>query len=421
MASVPNLPIAPAIPTPGAPGTPDADGAAIDLFAQLLGGGPPIAVVAGPGTTSADVVTLRAAPSGDEGESVDGAPAPDGATSADIIPLLQAQSGFPVAVVPAAPPAAAATTESRLTGPVPTDVMPAAPDQTEAELPARVRVAAVSAPKFVSIPQVSRLAVQAAPDAQQAITPESDAVPEAGIVGVAVEAAIERMVCKPVVRAGKPGRAAHAASPEGKAVESVVVASAQARPAEPVARIEAVVQPAAPGSPTISTVPIAPQPATPIAAPAPAANAAPAIAELIVERQLDLANDNQWLDRLARDIARSGAGDEPLRFRLHPQTLGHLQVELSQSDRGATVRLTVETEAARNILIDAQPRLAAEARAQGVRLAGTEVDLGTAHQQSGDPRRNADNHAQGVVRVVRATQSQTTSSDPASGRSDRYA
>ena len=106
-------------------------------------------------------------------------------------------------------------------------------------------------------------------------------------------------------------------------------------------------------------------------------DAAPAIAELVVERQLDLANDNQWLDRLARDIARVRRGDEPLRFRLHPQTLGHLQVELTQSDRGATVRLTVETEAARTILVDAQPRLVAEARAQGVRLAGTEVDLGS--------------------------------------------
>ena len=75
---------------------------------------------------------------------------------------------------------------------------------------------------------------------------------------------------------------------------------------------------------------------------------------------------------------------------------------MSQSDRGATVRLTVETEAARNILVDAQPRLAAEARAQGVRLAGTEVDLGTAHQQGGDPRRNAEAQPQDTVRVVRA-------------------
>ena len=104
MASVPNLPIAPAVPTPGAPGAPDADGAAVDLFAQLLGGGPLIAVVAGPGAAPADVVTLRAAPTDDEAESADGETAPDGATPADIIPLLQAQSGFPVAVVPAARP-----------------------------------------------------------------------------------------------------------------------------------------------------------------------------------------------------------------------------------------------------------------------------------------------------------------------------
>ena len=141
-----------------------------------------------------------------------------------------------------------------------------------------------------------------------------------------------------------------------------------------------------------------------------------------IERQLDLASDDQWLDRLARDIARAGASDEPLRFRLHPQTLGHLQVELTQSDRGATVRLTVETEAARNILADAQPRLAAEARAQGVRLADTEVDLRHRPSQQGDPRRQAEAQPQDVVRVVRATRAQfRRPSEPAAARSDRYA
>jgi len=85
------------------------------------------------------------------------------------------------------------------------------------------------------------------------------------------------------------------------------------------------------------------------------------------------------------------------------------------------VRLTVETEAARNILIDAQPRLAAEARAQGVRLAGTEVDLGTAHQQGGDPRRNAEADPHDMVRVVRGARPDADDHQPAEGRSDRYA
>lgn len=106
------------------------------------------------------------------------------------------------------------------------------------------------------------------------------------------------------------------------------------------------------------------------------------------ERKLDIARDTAWLDRLAHDIARAASDDTPLRFRLHPQTLGHLQVELQQGDRGTAVRMTVDTEAARQILSDAQPRLAAEARAQGVRIAETHVDLsGSGRQAPGDQRR----------------------------------
>jgi len=239
MASVPNLPIAPAVPTPGAPGASDADGSAVDLFAQLLGGGPLMAVVAGPGATPAGEVTLRAAPADGDTESADGETAPDGSTPADIIPLLQAQSGFPVSVAPAA----------RLTGPVPTEVTPA------------------PAPRFAPIPNVGQPAVPAAADAQQAIKPEGDAEPAADIVGVAVKAAVDKIAGKPAARADKSGRAALAASPEGKHVEAAV-ASAQSRPAETVARIEAAVQPIASGSLTISTVPTAPQSATPVAAPA---------------------------------------------------------------------------------------------------------------------------------------------------------
>jgi flagellar hook-length control protein FliK len=236
-------------------------------------------------------------------------------------------------------------------------------------------------------------------------------------VDAAVKAAVEKVVGKPA----RTGRAGKAAQTESKAIETTAPVEQPRRPEATIARIEAVVQAAAPAAgttpiaPAFSATPAATQPAA-----APAPNAAPAVADLIIERQLDLAGDDRWLDRLARDIARAGASDEPLRFRLHPQTLGHLQVELSQSDRGANVRLTVETEAARSILVDAQPRLAAEARAQGVRLAGTEVDLGTASQQ-GDTRRNAEAVPQDVVRVVRAAQPGTNSTQPAAGRSDRYA
>lgn len=395
MASVPNLPIAPAVPIPGAPGA-AGDGLPLDIFAQLLSGGPAIAVVAAPGATSPEGATLRAAPAEGEADATDDGAAPDVPAPADIIPLLQAQSGFPIAVTPPA-----------YAGAAPVEAVPVA--------------APTSGTPVRAVPS----AIEAAPD-MQVVKPEGETAPAADpLVDAALKAAAAKIAGNPAAREGKTARpdAPVDAKPAAPSIQTE-----EARPPKTAGpRFATVVQPAATTDAAVQTASIAPAfsatpaAAQPAASAAPAPNAAPEIADLVVERQLDLVGDDQWLDRLARDIARTGAGDEPLRFRLHPQTLGHLQVELSQSDRGANVRLTVETEAARNILVDAQPRLAAEARAHGVRLAGTEVDLGGAGQQSGDARRNAEAQPQDVVRVVRATSSSSTPSEPAPGRSDRYA
>jgi flagellar hook-length control protein FliK len=151
---------------------------------------------------------------------------------------------------------------------------------------------------------------------------------------------------------------------------------------------------------------------------------APRAAGLPTEKQLDISRDTAWLDRLARDIASAGANDAPLRFRLHPQTLGHLQVELQQGDHGTSVRLTVETEAARNILTDAQPRLAAEARAQGVRIAETHVDLGgSGREATGDRRRQDDTRQNPLIRTVHSTGADGIAAARSSDRTrlDRYA
>lgn len=116
---------------------------------------------------------------------------------------------------------------------------------------------------------------------------------------------------------------------------------------------------------------------------APLADAAAPAIEPLIERQLNLAQDGEWLDQLARDIARTGVGEGHLRFRLNPENLGSLHVELSQGAAGTSVRLTADTEAARAILADAQPRLIAEARSQGLRIAEAHVDLGShSHAQS---------------------------------------
>jgi flagellar hook-length control protein FliK len=110
---------------------------------------------------------------------------------------------------------------------------------------------------------------------------------------------------------------------------------------------------------------------------------------LVIERQLDLAHQQDWIDQLAKDIAGAAGGDgKSLRFRLNPENLGSLHVEIAQSHHGAAVRISADTESARTIIADAQQRLVTEARAQGVRISETHVDLGGG-SASGDPRRQA--------------------------------
>jgi flagellar hook-length control protein FliK len=163
-------------------------------------------------------------------------------------------------------------------------------------------------------------------------------------------------------------------------------------------------------------------PAAPAAAPS--ASAQPREAAAVApDRTLDIANDAEWLDRLARDIAQASGNEGTIRFRLHPQTLGNLRVELSQGDHGTSIRLTADTEHARSILADAQPRLIAEARAQGVRIAETHVDLsGSDRHFSGDPRRQDETRQTPLIRTARdAAAGEDAPERPGRSRSDRYA
>ncbi len=145
-------------------------------------------------------------------------------------------------------------------------------------------------------------------------------------------------------------------------------------------------------------------------------------AEQAVDRALDLAKDSEWLDQLARDIAGAGERDGTLRFRLNPNTLGQMRIELSQTEQGTAVRMSVETEAARTILADAQSRLVTEARAQGVRIAETNVDLsGSDQHMSGDPRRQEEARQNPMIRTAPAASERETTARPKASRSDRYA
>ncbi|HEY0327199.1 MAG TPA: flagellar hook-length control protein FliK [Allosphingosinicella sp.] len=157
------------------------------------------------------------------------------------------------------------------------------------------------------------------------------------------------------------------------------------------------------------------------------AGAAQQLGEALAAQVLDLAGGSQWLDQLTDEIGRATEGSGPLRFRLTPESLGELKVEISQGDRGAIVRMTVATEAAQAALADAQPRLAAEARAQGVKIAETQVDLaGNQARQDPQGRESARQQANAdqPLRAFRANSSASTATQAgtASSRSaERYA
>jgi flagellar hook-length control protein FliK len=102
-----------------------------------------------------------------------------------------------------------------------------------------------------------------------------------------------------------------------------------------------------------------------------------------VERQLDLARDSRWLDALARDIVAVAETPDRLSFRLSPPQLGRLDVDLSASDSGLSVRMNASSEAATQIIAAAQPRLIDELKNQGLRVAEAQVSTSNGGQSQG--------------------------------------
>jgi len=210
-------------------------------------------------------------------------------------------------------------------------------------------------------PTTQALIAATAPQLQEAVVPKpSEAIP------LRPELVLRRM-------AGKD---------QPKIAEASSEASAEAAPELP--PVVALQRTLTEALPAFAAPQAAPVEAAPVSASTPATLSP---ADQVIEQQLDLAQESEWLDRLAKDIARTASGEGHLRFRLHPEHLGSLHVEMTQGAAGASVRMTADTEAARAIIADAQPRLIAEARAQGVRISEAHVDLGGGGQpQGGDPR-----------------------------------
>lgn len=428
MATAPNLNPTPLAPQTGMPV--GIDGTLGELFANLMPVPAGEGVVAGqpvpgqpvsgqtlPGQPGAVVplpnIVADIRPADAKAPEADGeggaAPKDQPEAADETIATLLAQAEFVPVIQPQAAPLPVAVTST----------------VTIADTPAPA-----AAPITVPAPVVAAPAPSPAPQAQAApITPEIAEAIRRATVALTDAAPAKTEGKGPEAQPPKAERPEAPGLPVSVAQKQIAVETKteKAKAAPQAAAVERA--PAAPAQTAPTLTPVVPlfdptnavqtAPAERAAAPQPAPSP-----DQAMERELDLAHDSEWLDRLARDIARTGNADTPLRFKLHPHTLGHLQVELTQGDHGTSVRLTVETEAARALIADAQPRLAAEARAQGVRLANTEVDLsGSGHQAaSGDPRRQEEARQPQFIRTARDAVLPADEATPtAPARTDRYA
>jgi flagellar hook-length control protein FliK len=141
--------------------------------------------------------------------------------------------------------------------------------------------------------------------------------------------------------------------------------------------------------------------------------ALPSQAEQSVTRHLDMLRDTQWLDNLAQDISQAAGRNGHLKFQINPEHLGSLAVEITQTAAGASIRMTTDNDNARAIIADAQPRLLAEVRAQGLRVAESHVDLGQQASNGGNAnhRSSSEDHKP-FVRTQVGTTEEASDSPP---------
>ena len=140
---------------------------------------------------------------------------------------------------------------------------------------------------------------------------------------------------------------------------------------------------------------------------------------IVVDRHLDLARGDAWLSDLASDIAATATNGGRLNFGLAPETLGRMNVEIHQSAAGVNIHMTTTTEAARDVLTAAQPRIVDEIRAQGVRVAGTQVSTdasGFGGDRTGSAPRQPTGLPIDVALCVGAVASPSSAEPVASGR-----
>lgn len=92
------------------------------------------------------------------------------------------------------------------------------------------------------------------------------------------------------------------------------------------------------------------------------------------QQVIDMSSGGQWIDGLAKEIATLAAGTGQGSFRLSPEHLGPMRVDIRQGDLGAEISLTVQTAAAESALRQDSDTLKNDAQLSAVRVHEVRVE-----------------------------------------------
>ena len=109
-----------------------------------------------------------------------------------------------------------------------------------------------------------------------------------------------------------------------------------------------------------------------------AAHASHATAPVAVSETAVDTRHAQWIEGVIDhiEVLRDAADATDTRIRLSPDALGKVEVAISREGDRVNVHFTTTTPEARQLLVDAQPRLAAIAETRGLKLGQSSVDSG---------------------------------------------
>lgn len=105
---------------------------------------------------------------------------------------------------------------------------------------------------------------------------------------------------------------------------------------------------------------------------------------------VDMGVSGQWIDGLARDIARFSADGAQSRFQIEAGQLGPVQVDIRQGTDGAAVSLTVASDIAEQALRQESDRMRNDPALSAIRVADMKIERG--HVVSETARADGGNH-----------------------------